>query len=69
MEVLRLNAGVTQERVSNALGVTDHTYRNWVKGRAEPKLTIRQIKALCKVLDCQLWDLPDDFYEQEKTEP
>lgn len=59
-----MRADVTQEEVSKALGVTDHTYRNWVKGRAEAKLTIRQVKALCEVLNCELKDLPDDFFEQ-----
>jgi DNA-binding XRE family transcriptional regulator len=64
LEVLRIKAGVTQEAVSEALGVTDHSYRNWVKGRSEAKLTIRQVKSLCEILRCQLKDLPDDFFEQ-----
>ncbi|MBE9159735.1 helix-turn-helix transcriptional regulator [Nodosilinea sp. LEGE 06152] len=64
LEVLRMKAGVTQEAVSEALGVTDHSYRNWVKGRSEARLTIRQVKALCAILKCELKDLPDDFFEQ-----
>jgi DNA-binding XRE family transcriptional regulator len=64
LEVLRMKAGVTQEAISDALGVTDHSYRNWVKGRSEAKLTIRQVKALCRILNCSLEDLPDDFFEQ-----
>ncbi len=59
-----MKAGVTQEAVSEALGVTDHSYRNWVKGRSEAKLSIRQVKALCEILKCDLKDLPDDFFEQ-----
>lgn len=58
---LREKAGITQEALAQALAVTDHTVRNWEKGRAEPRLTIRQVKALCRVLQCQLEDLPDNF--------
>ena len=64
LEVLRMKADVTQDDVAKALGITDHTYRNWVKGRAKAQLTIRQVKALCNVLRCELKDLPDDFFEQ-----
>lgn len=58
---LRQKVGVTQEALAEALGVTDHTVRNWEKGRAEPRLTIRQTKRLCAVLQCSLEDLPDNF--------
>ena len=58
---LREKVGLTQEAVALALGVTDHTIRNWEKGRAEPRLTIRQVKKLCQILKCNLDDLPDDF--------
>lgn len=58
---LREQRGLTQEAVAEALGVTDHTIRNWEKGRTEPRLTIRQIKRLCAVFECTLDDLPDDF--------
>ncbi len=58
---LREKVGLTQEAVALALGVTDHTIRNWEKGRAEPRLTIRQVKKLCQLLNCTLDELPDDF--------
>ncbi|UBF29533.1 helix-turn-helix domain-containing protein [Kovacikia minuta CCNUW1] len=58
---LRERVGLTQEALALVLGVTDHTVRNWEKGRAEPKLTIRQTKALCQALQCTLEDLPDTF--------
>jgi DNA-binding Xre family transcriptional regulator len=41
--------------------VTDHTVRNWEKGREEPRLFIWQVKALCDLLQCELGDLPDRF--------
>lgn len=62
---LRENVGLTQEALAIALGVTDHTVRNWEKGRAEPKLTIKQMKALCRALRCTLDDLPDTFAPSE----
>ena len=65
--LLREKVGLTQEALALLLGVTDHTVRNWEKGRSEPKLTIRQIKALCRALDCSLDDLPDDFAPINQT--
>lgn len=64
---LREKRGLTQGAVAEALGVTDHTIRNWEKGRAEPRLTIRQVKKLCEVLSCSLNDLPDDFDSMEEV--
>jgi len=60
---LRNRKGLTQDQLADAIGVTPHTIRNWEKGRSEPRLTIGQVKALCKALDCSLWELPNDFFE------
>lgn len=64
---LREKLGLTQEAVAIALGVTDHTIRNWEKGRSEPRMTIRQVKKLCEVFNCSLSDLPDDFDSVEES--
>ena len=58
---LRKRSGVTQKEIADALGVTDHTVRNWEKGRAEAELQLWQVKALCQLLQCSLDDLPDRF--------
>lgn len=65
---LRERAGLTQEALAQKLGVTDHTVRNWEKGRAEPRLTIRQVKAMCAALKCTLEELPDDFCPNKSAE-
>ncbi len=58
---LRKQAGVTQVALAEALGVTDHTIRNWEKSREEPRLSVWQVKMLCRLLQCSLNDLPDRF--------
>lgn len=58
---LRSRSGLTQEALAGLLGVTDHTVRNWEKGRSEAKLTIKQFKLLCKHLQCSPDELPDSF--------
>jgi DNA-binding XRE family transcriptional regulator len=60
---LREKAGVTQKQLAEVLQVTDHTIRNWEKGRAEAKLEIWQVKEMCRLLKCDIWDLPDSFKE------
>ncbi|KAM3092673.1 helix-turn-helix transcriptional regulator [Phormidesmis sp. 146-35] len=64
---LRKRAGVTQKALADALGVTDHTVRNWEKGREEPRLFIWQVKALCSLLNCELEELPDHFKSANKN--
>jgi len=58
---LRKKANVTQKAVAEALHVSDHTVRNWEKGRAEAELQLWQVKALCQILQCSLEELPDRF--------
>lgn len=58
---LRRTRDLTQKQVADALGVTVQTISNWEVGRVEPKLTIRQVKALLEVLNCSVNDLPDDL--------
>lgn len=58
---LRRIHDVTQKQVADALGVTIQTVSNWEVGRVEPKLTIRQLKALLRILQCSIDELPDDL--------
>jgi DNA-binding XRE family transcriptional regulator len=64
---LRKRLGLTQKQVADAVGVTDQTVSNWEAGRFEPRLTISQMQALCRVLQCSLDELPS-FTDAEKSE-
>ncbi len=64
---LRKRLGLTQKQVADAVGVTDQTVSNWEAGRFEPRLTISQMQALCRVLQCSLDELPN-FSDTEKSE-
>ncbi|MEL6384214.1 MAG: helix-turn-helix transcriptional regulator [Cyanobacteria bacterium J06626_18] len=59
--LLRKSKGVTQKQIADALGVTERTVWAWEKGHQIPNLSIPQIKALCRVLDTTVEDLPDNF--------
>lgn len=58
---LRRELGLTQKQVSEALGISEQTIRNWENGRTVPQLTIPQIKKLCEVLKRPLDKVPDYF--------
>ncbi len=58
--------GLTQRDVAVAVDVSVQTISNWETGRyKEAKLTLPQVKALCKVLNWTVDDLPDDFKAPE----
>ena len=58
---IRLEAGLTQKVIADALGVTEQAIRNWERGKNEPRFTIQQMKLLCKMLGRTLDELPDSF--------
>jgi DNA-binding XRE family transcriptional regulator len=58
---MRAELGLTQEDVAQALGVTPRTVLNWEQGHNKPKLSIRQVKALCALFGVQLSELPNNF--------
>ncbi|WP_416665898.1 helix-turn-helix transcriptional regulator [Egbenema bharatensis] len=53
--------GLTQRDVALALNKTVQTISNWETGIYEPKMTPREVKALCRLLQWNLDDMPDDF--------
>ncbi|WP_307731440.1 helix-turn-helix transcriptional regulator [Microseira wollei] len=66
MKKRREELGLTQRDVAVAVDVSVQTISNWETGRyKEAKLTLPQIKALCKVLNWNVDDLPNDFRAPE----
>ena len=62
----REELGLTQRDIAVAIDVSVQTIGNWETGRyKEAKLTLAQVKALCKVLKWNVDDLPDDFRAPE----
>ena len=57
----REELGLTQRDIALALGKTDQTISNWETGLYEPKMTPREVKALCHLLKWTLEEMPDDF--------
>lgn len=54
--------GLTQREVAVAIDVSVQTISNWETGRfKEVRLTLPQVKAICRVLKWAIDDLPDDF--------
>ncbi|EKU97339.1 putative transcriptional regulator [Leptolyngbya sp. PCC 7375] len=57
----REELGLTQRDIGQTLGKTDQTISNWETGIYEPKMTPREFKRLCEVLQWSLDDIPEDF--------
>ena len=57
----REELGLTQRDIALALDKTVQTISNWETVTYEAKLTLREIKALCRILKWTLEELPDDF--------
>ena len=58
---IRIQAGLTQKAIADALGVTEQAVRNWERGKNEPRFTIQQTKLLCEMLGRTLDEMPDSF--------
>lgn len=60
MQLLR-EKNKTPEDVAAALDISPRAVYYWTAGKREPRFTVKQIQALCKLLDCGVFDLPTDF--------
>jgi putative transcriptional regulator len=62
LKMRRDKLGLTQREVAIAINVSVQTISNWETGRfKEMRLTLPQVKALCRILQWTVEDLPDDF--------
>lgn len=57
----REELGLIQRDIALALDKTVQTISNWETGVYEPKMTPREVKALCRLLKWSLEEMPDDF--------
>jgi DNA-binding XRE family transcriptional regulator len=64
--MLRAEFEITQKQLADALGVTEQTIRNWEQGKAIPRLTISQMKVLCRVFRRSIEEMPDSFGSENK---
>ena len=63
---LRLNAYKSQEQLAREIGVAISTIRRWEKGKAEPTMTVVQMKGFCKAVKKSLDELPDSLLPRLK---
>ncbi len=64
---LRESLNLTQKQVADAIGVSEQTVRNWEHGKHPPKLSIPQMKRLCKLLKRPIEQIPDEFGPMQNT--
>jgi DNA-binding XRE family transcriptional regulator len=65
---LREELELTQREIAEAIGVTEQTVRNWEQGKAIPRLTIPQMKTLCRLLKRSIDEVPDSFGPNKNAE-
>lgn len=58
---MRQALNLSQEAFAKQIGVTTRTVLNWELGKSEPRLTVPQMKRLCKLLSASIEEIPDSF--------
>lgn len=62
IELLRLErTSLTQDELAVRCGIPRSTYQRWIAGRTEAKLSMAQLKALCRELGIERVDELPDF--------
>ncbi|KJH72208.1 helix-turn-helix domain-containing protein [Aliterella atlantica] len=63
LETLRIErTRYNQDEFAMRCGIPRATYQRWISGKAEPRLTLVQLKTICHELGIErVNDLPDDF--------
>jgi transcriptional regulator with XRE-family HTH domain len=54
---------LTQEDISNAIGISVRSISYWERGTHMPKLNPIQMAKLCDILKCSIQELASDFEE------
>jgi len=63
VETLRIErTQLNQDELAMRCGIPRSTYQRWITRKTEARLTLSQIKSLCKELSIErIEDLPDEF--------
>ncbi|WP_016951241.1 helix-turn-helix transcriptional regulator [Anabaena sp. PCC 7108] len=62
LDALRIErTSLTQDEFAMKCGIPRATYYRWISGKTEARLTIPQVKSLCRELRIGLDELPNDF--------
>ncbi|MBH8576974.1 helix-turn-helix transcriptional regulator [Nostocaceae cyanobacterium CENA369] len=63
LDALRIErTKLTQDELAMRCGIPRATYQRWISGKTEARLTMSQVKSLCRELGIErVEDLPDDF--------
>jgi transcriptional regulator with XRE-family HTH domain len=64
---LRLREGITQHEVATALNIRSQTVSLWERGIKEPRLSIPQTLALCRLYNCTLEELSATLEETHRV--
>lgn len=69
LENLRLTkTELSQDELAFRCGIPRATYQRWISGQTEAKLTLSQLKALCRELKIEkIEDLPDNLGPAKKS--
>lgn len=69
LETLRINrTRYNQDEFAMRCGIPRATYQRWITGKTEPRLTLLQLKAICRELGIErVTDLPNDFGPPSKV--
>lgn len=68
LETLRIErTALSQEDFAKKCGIPWRTYQRWIYGETEGRLTLKQLKAMCRELNIEsIGELPDDFAPSHK---
>ncbi|MFM2065011.1 MAG: hypothetical protein RLZZ507_4682 [Cyanobacteriota bacterium] len=62
LDALRIErTTLNQDEFAMKCGIPRATYYRWISGRTEARLTVPQMKSICRELKISLDELPDDF--------
>lgn len=69
LDMLRiLHTNLSQDEFAMLCGISRASYQRWISGKCEVRLSIPQIKKMCRILGMSLEDLPDSLEPSGQAE-